>query len=582
MEAKTDIEFSLADEVTGEEVTLNGLTRNDTDKNIRKIFGTMDDFLLTSMSSQIDSLAFIKEGSTKRKEILAKFLDLELFDKKYKNSKEDAAELKAAIKLLEVIDHDEELKKLNKQLKDNEAATNKRVTECSLLKDSILHLTKEIEDLEDKINSAPTELIDIEKVRQFISGNEQKLLNLETDTTDKKRENKKNKRNVRKAKEFIKKFDIEILQSEQIAFENSSIDLKKILEEIEDQEDELKRKNKQVELLKEVPCGTEFSHCKFIKGAYEAKEQINIIELAIKNTEKIKEGIDKKIKSMKPEKINEEIDKFNKLVETTNKLENSIPADDLLIENMRSRKSIVQHELKDLRAKEKLYEENKEVIEDLGGVIQQKKEKETELSKLENELTYCESQMLNLYKSHGYFEQQIESIEEKQRNLENYQNDYEAYDLYGKCMHPNGIAYDIIKKSLPTINSEISKILANIVDFQVYFETEDNRLDIYIQQPDRDASPLEMASGAEKTVAAMAIRLAFTNISTLPKSQLFVLDEPGTALDEERMEGFVRILDITTSVFITVILLSHLDNLKDTADSIITIENTGGYANVCA
>ena len=190
--------------------------------------------------------------------------------------------------------------------------------------------------------------------------------------------------------------------------------------------------------------------------------------------------------------------------------------------------------------------------------------------------------MLNLYKSHGYFEQQIESIEEKQRNLENYQNDYEAYDLYGKCMHPNGIAYDIIKKSLPTINSEISKILANIVDFQVYFETEDNRLDIYIQQPDRDASPLEMASGAEKTVAAMAIRLAFTNISTLPKSQLFVLDEPGTALDEERMEGFVRILDITTSVFKTVILISHLDNLKDTADSIINIENKGGYANVCA
>ena len=173
-------------------------------------------------------------------------------------------------------------------------------------------------------------------------------------------------------------------------------------------------------------------------------------------------------------------------------------------------------------------------------------------------------------------------MSERQKNLKNYQNDFEAYDLYARCMHPNGIAYDIIKKSLPTINSEISKILANIVDFQVYFETEDNRLDIYIQQPDRDASPLEMASGAEKTVAAMAIRLAFTNISSLPKSQIFVLDEPGTALDEERMEGFVRILDITTSVFKTVILISHLDNLKDTADSIISIENKNGYANVVA
>ena len=63
-------------------VSHNGLTRNDTDKNIRKMLGTLDDFLLTSMASQLDSLTFIKEGSTRRKEILAKFLDLEIFDKK--------------------------------------------------------------------------------------------------------------------------------------------------------------------------------------------------------------------------------------------------------------------------------------------------------------------------------------------------------------------------------------------------------------------------------------------------------------------------------------------------------------------
>ena len=126
------------------------------------------------------------------------------------------------------------------------------------------------------------------------------------------------------------------------------------------------------------------------------------------------------------------------------------------------------------------------------------------------------------------------------------------------------------------------KFLQTLLTFQVYFETDDNRLDIYIQQPDRDASPLEMASGAEKTIAAMAIRLAFTNISSLPKSQLFILDEPGTALDADRMEGFVRILDITSSIFKTVILISHLDNLKDAADSIINIEKKDGYANVTA
>jgi len=202
------------------------------------------------------------------------------------------------------------------------------------------------------------------------------------------------------------------------------------------------------------------------------------------------------------------------------------------------------------------------------------------LEALKRQLVDCEEILLNLYKMHGYYEQRIERLETDVQALEDFRSDYEAYDLYMRVMHPNGIAYDIIKNSLPVINNEISKILANIVSFQIFFETDDNRLDIYIQHPDRDPSPLEMASGAEKTVAAMAIRLAFTNISTLPKSQLFVLDEPGTALDEERMEGFVRILDITKSVFKTVLLISHLDSLKDSADSIISIENKDGFANV--
>ena len=34
--------------------------------------------------------------------------------------------------------------------------------------------------------------------------------------------------------------------------------------------------------------------------------------------------------------------------------------------------------------------------------------------------------LFNLYKAHGYLEQQIDSLREKQRNLKSYQNDFEA------------------------------------------------------------------------------------------------------------------------------------------------------------
>ena len=98
--------------------------------------------------------------------------------------------------------------------------------------------------------------------------------------------------------------------------------------------------------------------------------------------------------------------------------------------------------------------------------------------------------------------------------------------------------------------------LANIVEFEIFIQNDDKKLDVFIKHPHHDPRPLEMGSGAEKTIASMAIRLAFLTVSSLPKSDLFILDEPGTALDEENMEGFIRILELVKSQFNTVLLIS--------------------------
>ena len=141
-------------------------------------------------------------------------------------------------------------------------------------------------------------------------------------------------------------------------------------------------------------------------------------------------------------------------------------------------------------------------------------------------------------------------------------------------------AYDIIKKKLPVINEEIAKVLANIVDFEIFFEDDGKKMNVFIKHPRHEARPLEMGSGAEKTLAAMAIRLSLLSVSSLPKGDLFILDEPGTALDEENMEGFIRILELIKTYFKTVLLISHLDSLKDCVDTQITIDKTSGYAHV--
>ena len=188
--------------------------------------------------------------------------------------------------------------------------------------------------------------------------------------------------------------------------------------------------------------------------------------------------------------------------------------------------------------------------------------------------------LTKLYKEHGSLEQKIETIKNTETEKNNLQNQYAAYELFMRCMHSNGIAFDLIKKNLPILNQEIAKVLSNIVEFEVFFENSDNKLDIFIKHPKYDARPLENGSGAEKTIAAMAIRIALLNISNMPKPNIFVLDEPGTALDNENMEGFVRILELIKGYFDVTILITHIDALKDSVDTNIEISRNDGYAFV--
>ena len=78
----------------------------------------------------------------------------------------------------------------------------------------------------------------------------------------------------------------------------------------------------------------------------------------------------------------------------------------------------------------------------------------------------------------------------------------------------------------------------------------------------------------------MAIRLALLSVSSLPKVDLFILDEPGTALDEDNLSGFIDILELIKMNFSTTLLISHLQSLKDSVDKEITIQNTSKGAKV--
>ena len=345
----------------------------------------------------------------------------------------------------------------------------------------------------------------------------------------------------------------------------------------------LKNTEKKIRLLDEHEYDPDCEYCtnnKFVKDAHKAKESMKKIQNSVNQSELSLAEIQTMISSIGIEEIEAAIFKHKTLVGNINKHEGQIRDNDHLIQNNISKIKLLEAETSILEDKKKLYEDNKEAIENLETLTREKTAIQNILKKKAGDLVRCDKKMQDLYIEQGSTKQTIETLLEKQKELDVVQREWVAYDLFMQCMHPNGIPYVVIKNKLPLLNEEVSKILANIVDFEVFFENNDKKLDINIKHPYYDPRPLSMGSGAEKTLASMAIRLALISITNLPKSELFILDEPATALDHEHMEGFIRLLQMIKNQFKTVILISHLDSLKDVVDMTIDIDKVDGYAKV--
>ena len=565
-EAKTDLNFEKRDHITDETISLNGTTRNETDANIRKHFGTIDDFMVSSLASQHGALAFIDEGSTRRKEIIAKFLDLEVFEKKFRMAKDDSVEAKVMLKKHQDRNYDEEIDTATETLEDHRDSVQTNKHFCTELREELSLIEDTLGTLEAQISAIPNELIDIAKLRKEQKGKTEKVIML----TDKIREQSKE---VDRKKQVIKNSKIKIAKVDISNLMKLQREIDTLHEKEKKAKNELSEIGKKEKLLNDIPCGDSFPSCKFIRDAHIAVASKELAEHELRHA-----VID--LAALNPSDVFTQLMEHSRITELSKKVETETTHVELERERNKTVKSKIELALKDISLKINEYEDNKEAIENLEMLLGEKHELEKSIESKNNKITSCEEETLDLVKLVGSYEQRVATLREQKKEYHDLRSSFAAYDLFMRCMHPNGIAYDVIKKKIPVINQEIAKVLANIVEFEIFFESSGNKFDIFIKHPQYDERPIEMASGAEKTMAAMAIRLALLSVSSLPKGDLFILDEPGTALDEENMEGFIRILELIKVYFKNVLLISHLDSLKDCVDMQIVIDKKHGYAKV--
>ena len=584
-EVKTNVEFSVYDLATEESLPLNGETRSQTDENIRKFFSSIDDFLMTSLSSQLESLAFIAEGSTKRKEILAKFLDLEIFDAKYKIAKEESSLLEGKIKYLaeKIGDISAELRKSEVENKIEEKAKElyDQEQECQVLSKKFEESSLEIARLETRMDATNVqELIDPDEERLKEHENRERLDYVQQRNKTLEDLISKNDEVIVKIDDFCKSFNYEEWKEKKESLDVFKAELTQVASQLSDREGVIAESNRKLAVLQQVPCGDKFPECKFIRTAHKSSSEASKAKKEKTLLLNSRSDLNSEIKKLEEDRVEEYLDQYQEVLSKRALKTSEISEYELEVAKNKTSVVTLRSLISKSQEQIRLFEENEKSIKEFASLSKKRNDLVQSRTKVKSRLTRCEEEIKKITKHQGTLETELTEIIREDVELSSAQKDYSAYDLYKKAMGSNGVSLDIIKKELPVINDEIAKILANVVSFEVFLENEEKQLKVLIKHPSFEPRPLEMGSGAEKAIASMAIRLAFINVSSLPIGDVFILDEPGTALDEENMEGFIRILELVKSHFKNVILISHLDSLKDSVDLQISIEKKDKFAFV--
>jgi DNA repair exonuclease SbcCD ATPase subunit/DNA repair exonuclease SbcCD nuclease subunit len=582
--AKTELDFTKLILGTQSE-SKNGDTRNKTDENIRKTFGTLEDFMMTSLAAQNESFGFVNEGSTKRKEILAKFLDLQIFDQMHKLAKADSSEMRGVIKHLNSVDWEKKLSRAKSEYAEIIEDIETQQSLCEKHTARLTTLKAEQQLINTQVIAASQRDLDIIELEATLTSTERALKKARTDAATYQSSIGSTTQHVADLMLLIDDLKLKASHAEVsiTGYEHIVSELKKSLPIVSTLVRQVDNLQSKIDMLHDHEYNPNCEFCssnEFVKQAEQAKSEILSVREKKDHQKHLLLDLKLKASTFNIDDLRLQVAEFNSTTAEISRLKKQNEKLELQLQNEQSKIQINEQRRSNALQDITYYNENVEAYENLTSLRRDLQAISKTVSLKASEIKKCDAKVLEFMSEKGSSRRTIEEAQERIAQIRSAERDYIAYDLFVQATHPNGISYEVIKSMLPVINDEIQKILSSIVDFQVFFAEDGDKLEIYLQHPKYDPRPLAMGSGAEKTIASMAVRLALISVSSLPKSQTFILDEPATALDAEHMEGFTRLLQMIKSQFKTVLLITHLESLKDVVDKTIEIDKSDGYAHV--
>jgi len=556
----------------GEKVSLNGEQRRDTDRIIQSYVGTFDDFILTALSLQQNNSNFIDKTQSERKDLLANFLDVTIFDSLYDIANKNNR--KAAVALEEYQKQDFETRlgdaERSKELyedKHEEAfgeleATNKELQDIN---DKLLELNKEIQPCKG-------EGLDPDKLEIELSEAETSLIEWDSQCKASLQKHKDCERDyAAKCSEIdqkMKSFDKDLYRSYQDELA-SKVMLDKELDALK-----ITTKNKLEKLAKlnEHEYDPNCSYCTsnvFVQDAMQTKKELEEDKQTVAEfLQKRKECVDFLEENSF---IQDQAIELSNLAEQRAQLDLNRTTASVELERAQAARDKVKTKIKETKASIKVYHESVAIINN-NKLIQDEISK---LNKEKNVKATTQSKLNNTVKDyHGKVQVASETIRECNRIIERMKElleEQDAYDVYCKAMYKDGIPYQIISKAVPYIEHHTNNILNQLTDFEVKMETDGKNINAYICY-DSDKWPLELSSGMERFLSSIAIRIALIKVTNLPKPDFIAIDEGLGVLDSSNLNSMHTLFTSMKDIFRFTLIISHIDVVRDMVDTILSID----------
>jgi len=577
---KVNVSFWREDD--GGITSLNGEQRRDTNTIIQQYLGTYEDFVLTTLSLQGNNTMFIDKSQSERKEILAQFMGVDVFDKLYTHAQNENRDNASLIRKFKQDDFTQRLADIQVELKKANAEYKLEEINLNTAKGIVENHNQKLISLNEKIVKVKSDNYSLEELENKKSTSETSLTELlsQRDKTQSKIE--EFEESQIQLEEKIDSFDEEDITEGYDLFNQYTSELRDLNNEL----DKLKiREDSLIERMNHLESHRYNEDCDICmensESIIDAKdgvqsdldliaddkkqmlEQKNTLLLAI-DTRKHYSDLLQKLNKLKGDetKVSRDINiLINKLSTFENK-EIKINSELLQVTQL----------IEDYLENEKQIKINKELRDEIIDVRH-------DLGKSKQILLNSESDILVLNGSVSSLKNQKKTIEDRIEEVSQLEEQHGLYEYYLNALGKDGVSYELISKALPMIEGEVNNILGQIVEFGLQLEMDGKNINANIVYDDQKWS-LEMCSGMEKFISGLAIRIALINVCNLPRPNFLVIDEGFGTLDNENLTSLYMLFAYLKTQFDFVMIISHIDSMRDVVDSLMEIKKVNGFSNI--